>query len=118
MSSYLVVLAVTFLSFAEVFLVTYFATKWALVKHICTTGAASSFTETEAALIRTRALIVDTGDGVGTFTTEEIGKLKELAGTVLETVDEIVTQSFPDHTLTGATNSENAAADGWYPQCL
>jgi hypothetical protein len=46
-------------------------------------------------LMGERALVVDTGDGVGTFTPAELAKLKELCGTVLETVDEIVTESLP-----------------------
>lgn len=49
-------------------------------------------------LIRTRGLYVDTGDGIGTFTSAELAKLKELCGTVLETVDEIVTESVPAET--------------------
>lgn len=55
----------------------------------------NQFTPEELKLIRERALFVDTGDGNGTFTPEEIAKLKELTGTVLDTVDEVVTESFP-----------------------
>lgn len=43
------------------------------------------FSPAEVEYLRTRILGVDTGDGIGTFTTAEIGKLKELCGTVLET---------------------------------
>jgi hypothetical protein len=58
-----------------------------------------SFTASEGELIRTRGIYVDTGDGIGTFTVAEIGKLKELTGTILETVDEIVNESFPVEAL-------------------
>lgn len=57
--------------------------------------AVGKFTEEEAAMIRTRALFVDTGDGVGTFTTDELTKLKELIGSKVEIVEEIVTESLP-----------------------
>ena len=55
----------------------------------------TQFTEDEAKMIRTRALVCDTGDGIGTFTTAEIAYLKELAGTKLDTVDELVIESLP-----------------------
>lgn len=37
-----------------------------------------AFTEQEEQILRTRALIMDTGDGVGTFTADEIAQLKAL----------------------------------------
>jgi hypothetical protein len=55
----------------------------------------NQFTTEEATLIRQRMLLVDTGDGVGTFTTAELAQLKELCGTKLETVDELVIESSP-----------------------
>jgi len=57
----------------------------------------ATFTTAEGDLIRQRALFVDTGDGVGTFTSAELAALKELVGTKLETVDELVTVSTADY---------------------
>lgn len=37
----------------------------------------ATFTQSEAEILRKRALIVDTGDGLGTFTTEEIAQIKD-----------------------------------------
>lgn len=54
------------------------------------------FTQAEGDLIRQRALLVDTGDGLGTFTTSELAALKELVGTKLEVVDELITESTPN----------------------
>jgi hypothetical protein len=58
-------------------------------------GGNAVFTVAEGDMIRQRALFVDTGDGTGTFTSAELAALKELVGTKLETVDEIVTESIP-----------------------
>jgi hypothetical protein len=38
----------------------------------------ASFTKSEGDMLRTRTLLLDNGDGVGTFTLEEIGALKSL----------------------------------------
>lgn len=52
-----------------------------------------SFTTAEVDILRTRALFIDTGDGLGTFTTEELTKLKELIGS--KVVEETTSVSEP-----------------------
>lgn len=55
----------------------------------------ATFTTVEGEIIRKRALFVDTGDGIGTFTPDELSKIKELIGSKVEIVDEIITESLP-----------------------
>jgi hypothetical protein len=56
----------------------------------------NQFSPEEAELIRKRALYVDTGDGIGTFTTAELVALKELVGTnVTETVQVVEDLTIP-----------------------
>lgn len=71
----------------------------------------ASFTKAEGDLIRNRMLLIDTGDGKGTFTIAELIYLKELAGTTVETVEELVTESLPP-----TYNSLGAQTPAWQPK--
>lgn len=53
----------------------------------------ATFTSEEGDMIRKRALIADTGDGIGTFTLQEISQLKDLAAAQKQVVDELVMSS-------------------------
>jgi hypothetical protein len=68
----------------------------------------NQFTEEQVEILRTRSLFVDTGDGLGTFTTDEIVRLKELIGSKVE--EETIRVSEP---LVGDTDAR-AVASGSY----
>jgi hypothetical protein len=73
----------------------------------------ATFTKAEGEMLRNRTLLVDTGDGVGTFTAEELAKLKELAGGKVE--EEIVTVSVPIGDLEGYDVS-SPISPSWQPK--
>jgi hypothetical protein len=75
----------------------------------------ASFTAEEGKMIRERVLFVDTGDGMGTFTLDEIGQLKTLIAhtevTIPEENAEIVNESSPDGIRTGTITSDEAVSE-------
>lgn len=72
----------------------------------------ATFTKEEGDFIRNRTLTLDTGDGDGTFTGDEIVLLKELVGEQLPVVEETVTMSFPGAGEYDAQTALNGILDG------
>lgn len=70
------------------------------------------FTKEEGDYIRNRTLTLDTGDGDGTFTGDEIVLLKELVGEQLPVMQETVTMSFPGSEEYDAQTALNGVLDG------
>lgn len=71
-----------------------------------------SFTYEEEQILRKRALLIDTGDGLGTFTLEDIAKLKDIITIYGETKEGQLAKVAAE---LGMTEPETPAR--WIPPC-